>query len=158
MGGSVLPVGRDTTVEMSIVNRGARATTGGTVTPVLLTPDVGSVAGAGIAFGALGAHGGHSEILSFDVTTGEGLPAGTGFLIRLDVVTDEGYLQTMTASLTVGRMDAGAPVGPDKHGYWLSTAPTSNIPLWRRRTPGRNSIRLGRRRRGSRSSPSTTRW
>lgn len=110
--------GETVTLTLVLRNEGSAGTTGGTGMLTLLTPTTGEVLDGEISFGPLAAG---SALLLTDtcaIRLAADVAAGTGLDFRLDIVTAEGYESAPAFALLAGRLDAGAPVGPDRYGYY----------------------------------------
>ena len=90
---------------------------GGNVTAALADPTAGSLLVDAAAFGPVPAGGQAVLEPPLVLQAAAGVPSGTVVTLNLTVVTAEGVTATVPLSLTVGRVDPGAPVAPDGHGY-----------------------------------------
>ncbi len=117
--GGLLTPGADHTLALTLRNAGSRATAGGSLTLALATPGVGTVTDATAVFGPLAPGsvidtGGDT----FGLQLAPDIPIGTGVTCRLSIVTEEGFQQETSLAMVVGQVDIGAPVGPDRYGYY----------------------------------------
>ncbi len=110
--------GETVSYSLTLANGGSAATVGGSLTVTSLSPDVGVVTSGSLTFGALASGAETVAVGSVQVDLAAAAPVGSGLILRLASLSDEGYEQVILLPLTVGAVDAGTPVGPDAYGYW----------------------------------------
>lgn len=110
--------GQTAALDLILANEGRAPTTGGSATLGLVSPALGQIVVAEATFGPLAPGAALAVPAAFALSVAGEVPAGAGLALRLSLVTDEGYATTATCDLVAGRRDLGAPVGPDRHGYY----------------------------------------
>lgn len=116
-GDGIADPGETVGLSLALGNEGSAGTTGGSVSAELLTPGIGSLTGGPFGFDLLAPGAEPADVGPFTLALDADVPVGTGVTLRFTVATDEGGSFEIVRSLTAGSVDAGAPVGPDAHGY-----------------------------------------
>ncbi len=113
----VVSLGETTSLSITLENPGTSGTSGGDLALDIVGPTGAVLHTTSIPFGALAAGG--SEVLHpVDLQLSNDLIDGSSVTLLATAVTTEGYRQETSVPVIIGRSDAGAPAGPDAHGYY----------------------------------------
>ncbi len=118
-GDGILRQGADNEILLSVTNTGGLPLTNPHARLNLVTPGIGTVVTDLVDLPDVAPGATATAEAPFVLALDGDVPSGQGVLLQF-VISDDGewYQASKFRELLAGEVDAGAPVGPDAHGYW----------------------------------------